>query len=48
MTLRAMRRRLNRLINLERDLSPSELNELCSLRGCLRKELFARIELQKR
>jgi hypothetical protein len=32
-TIRTMRRRLTILSNLERDLSPAELNELCSLRS---------------
>jgi len=42
------RRRLAILSSLERELSPAEIDELCSLRLSLRKELFAKIQLQKR
>ena len=42
------RRRLAILSQLERELSPAEIDELCSLRLSLRKELFAKIQLQKR
>jgi hypothetical protein len=47
-TIRGARRRLTILSNLERELSPTEKRELCSLRFCLRRELFSRIQLQKR
>jgi hypothetical protein len=40
--------RLAILSNLERELSQAEIDELCSLRLSLRKELFAQIQLQKR
>jgi hypothetical protein len=48
MSLRAMRKRLKTLANLERTLTPAELNQLCSLRLSLRRQLFSQIVLEKR
>lgn len=48
MSLRAIRRRLIFLSNLDRELQPAELAEYRSLRLILRRELFSRLSLEKR
>ena len=48
MSTSAMRCRLTRLVNLELELTPAELRELCTLRLDLRKALFAKLDLEKR